>query len=294
MTVPHFSRWALAAAVGFVALLAIGGIIFVCSPSVGPTIQGRRLVEWLQRLDQDGEMQNSGDAANVIQSLNPAQLGSLVDLLETESGPDIGHRLNSLLEPIGARLGLGDGLKLFSEREYRSYCDLALGGFRVLGTNAAPVVPRLTREVTQWTTSLPAASALSSVGGSALLPLVVALTNGSTPILPYRWPLAYALRYAPTSDAEVVVPALVRALGDTEVELRIYASESLRKFRGHGREFFPAMLANLRDPNSRVRACTVETLGVLEVKQAVPMLKSMVTDPDVRVMVKVALHRLQR
>ena len=180
--------------------------------------------------------------------------------------------------------------------ECRSFCDLALGGVRVLGTNVAPIVPRLVQDLRVWKTSYPAARALGTVGGAAVVPVVEMLESRTNSGLPWRWPFACGLQFAPPKDADVVVPALVRALQDPEVEVQIFATQALKKFRGHEREFVPQILLNLRSPVNRVREISAETLWALRRKDAIPQLKPLLSDPDpnVRAAVKRALQDLER
>ena len=284
-------RWC----VGLAILVALVVGVLCSWPSSGRRIQGRTLVEWLQQLDANAEPKDFSEAAAVIRSLNATQMEGLAELLERDwsSGPDLSHRLNRILDPVLDLVGLPG--HLFGEPGFRSYCDLALGGVRVLGTNAAPIVPRLVRDLRVYTTSYPAASALCTVGGAAVVPVVEMLASGTNSGLPWRWPFAHGLQAASPSDAAIVVPALVRALQDPEVEVQIYATQALKKFRGHEREFVPQILLNLRSPVNRVREISAETLWAMRRKEAIPQLKPLLSDPDpsVRAAVKRALQDLE-
>ena len=286
--------WCVGVAVLFSVSVGVG--VVWSSRSSGRRIQGKSLVEWLQQLDANADPKDLSEAATVIRSLDATQMDALAELLELDwsSGPDLSHRLNRVLEPTLHLAGFPG--HLFAEPGFRSYCDLALGGVRVLGTNAAPMIPRLVRDLRVWKTSYPAASALSIIGGKALLPVVAMLTNGLASSLPQRWPLACGLQTASPADADVVVPALVCALQDPEVEVQFYATQGLKKFRGREREFVPQILLNLRSPVNRVREISAETLWVLRWKEAIPQLKPLLSDPDpnVRAAVQRALQDLDR
>jgi HEAT repeats len=158
------------------------------------------------------------------------------------------------------------------------------------------MVPRLVQDLKAWNTSYPAASALSMIGGEAVLPVVAMLTNTAPNGLPYRWPFASGLQAASPADAAIVVPALVQALQYPEPEVQLYATQGLKKFRGHEREFVPAILRNLESQVSRVRMISIEVLGELGWKEAIPHLQRLQSDPDphLRDAVKVALQRLER
>ncbi len=281
---------------GIAALVAIGVGIAFSLPAGGPRIRGGSLLSWLQRLEAAGEMGHSSEAAEVIRSLDAEQMGALAEMLERDwsASPELSHRINRVLDPILQFVGIRG--QWFAETDRNTYCDLALGGIRILGTNAAPMVPRLVQDLKVWNTSYPAASALSMIGGDALLPVVAMLTNTAPTGLPYRWPFACGLQAASPADAGIVVPALVQALQDPEPEVQVFATQGLKTFRGHEREFVPAILRNLGSPVSRVRLISIEILGELGWKEAIPHLQRLQSDPDphFRDAVKVALQRLER
>ncbi len=285
----------------FLACASVAGLVVIVVaiayslPSNGQRIRGRPLLAWLQSLGATAGSTESSQAAEVIRSLDAKQMEGLAELLERgwSSSPDLSRRLNQGLDPVFRFVGLQG--HLFAEGDPSTYCDLALRGIRELGTNAAPIVPRLVRDLKVWETSYSAASALSIIGGDAVLPVVAMLTNTASSSLPYRWPFACGLQAASPADAQIVVPALLQALEDPEAEVQIYATQGLKKFHGREQEFVPAMLRNLKNPISRVRGVTVETLGEIGWKEAIPQLKLLLSDPDpnLRAVVKVALRRLE-
>jgi hypothetical protein len=138
MTRGDFSRSRLLRwGAGIPAVVAIGVAIAFSIPARGPRLRGGSLLTWLQRLEAAGEERRSSEAAEVIRSLNAEQMGALAEMLERDwtASPELSHRINGVLDPILRYVGLPG--QWLAETDHNSYCDLALGGIRILGTNAA-------------------------------------------------------------------------------------------------------------------------------------------------------------
>jgi len=87
------------------------------------------------------------------------------------------------------------------------------------------------------------------------------------------------------SEAQIMLPALTKALQDREAVVRIFAAGALGSLAVISTQAIDSCDAALKDPNWNVRANAVSSLGRLALtdEQAIPRLKSALSDSDAQV-----------
>jgi len=87
-----------------------------------------------------------------------------------------------------------------------------------------------------------------------------------------------------SGEAEKVVPALVKALRDSDQEVRLNATESLKIFGEKSKAAGAAVTEILKqDPDGKIRASAAALLGVIKGRDAVPILIEALDDRDLAV-----------
>ncbi len=142
------------------------------------------------------------------------------------------------------RRGIKTNLKI--DRRWK-----VIEAFEVLGAAGSPAIPDLISLLGDSNTQNAASFSLAGIGSEAVLPLVVALTNG-TPQL--RIGVARTLGEHPKFDGQLVVPALLTGLRDEDWRVRAVSAESLGRFRKRREVAVPALVSSLQDTNPVVRA----------------------------------------
>ena len=97
-----------------------------------------------------------------------------------------------------------------------------------------------------------------------------------------------------TGNAENVVPTLVKALGDSDMDVRVNALESLKSYGEKSKSAGPvAREMATHDPDQRIRQSAAALLGLIKDQDAVPVLLAALDDRDLVVRVE-AIRSLGR
>ncbi len=97
-----------------------------------------------------------------------------------------------------------------------------------------------------------------------------------------------------TGNAENVVPTLVKALGDSDMNVRVNALESLKSYGEKSKAAGPvAREMATHDPDQRIRQSAAALLGLIKDQDAVPVLLTALDDRDLAVRVE-AIRSLGR
>lgn len=97
-----------------------------------------------------------------------------------------------------------------------------------------------------------------------------------------------------SKDMPAVRAALLRALGDEDMEVRRASADAFGRLRDGGA--IDALIAALDDPEPWVREQVVRALGAIGQKRAIPALRGLESDPDstVRHLAEMAARALGR
>lgn len=169
------------ALIGFGVLAAV---IWFLTPSA-PSYQGRPLTAWLDELcapQSDNESSAQAEIrlatlTNVVRSVGSGALPFFVDCLDRKGSPEWYCDLDSWLR---YKTSQHVGLPLSQDRRAAAVTCL-----RVLGPDAAPAVPRLTRLLNDEEDCLLGARALAAIGSQALPALSNAVATSSNDRI--RW-----------------------------------------------------------------------------------------------------------
>jgi hypothetical protein len=186
---------------------------------------------------------------------------------------------------------------LVAQDHYR--VDRAIRGLTILGSNASPAVPELTRRMMTRNSDsgVSAAIALGNMGGAGLPALLSALTNAQTPnrVMVVR-SAAHATRVASNDISGITV--LAQCVRDTNLAVAATAAMVLGSITNQPGITVPALIEGLKEPGGQVRARSADALSNygVQAREAVPVLLQYHNDPDafVRQCVSNALQNLAR
>lgn len=178
----------------------------------------------------------------------------------------------------------------------------AINGFLLLGVVAKPAIPELGRLLhngKDGDLANYAALALAMIGPEALPALTNALADKDSGV---RCEAARAFTSAGpigplASEAEKIVPLLIRSLKDSDANVRSGAAMSLGVIGREPDIVVPALIANLQwDQNHSVRQDAASALGAFEnrAKPAVPRLLNALNDDPSSDVRSTAGHALKR
>ena len=130
---------------------------------------------------------------------------------------------------------------------------LANSGFELLGSNASPAVPELTRRMNTRNSRSGAfaVDALQFIGTNGLAPMLTALTNTQSP---NRASIVRGLEHPIKimgTNAGPAIEVLARCVGDKDIVVATLSVDTLRS--SAGRSAVPALTALLNNPDPYVR-----------------------------------------
>jgi hypothetical protein len=265
-----------------VLLVALGGVIAwqVLHPRERePVYQGKGLRVWLAEnyyawARRDGQAQDVAESG--IGRIGTNAIPTLLDMLRRKDS-----FLVSILIPIWDRHITGipyipAGVRFPSwYRTKAAVLNLqALKGFEVLRAHAQPAAPELI-EIYEQNISpdsqFCASRALIAIGPKAARAAIPSFIRGAGSSEPrVREHAVFALSEA-HAEPSLVVPALVKALSDTNANIRGTAAIGLREigWSGGARAAVPALVPLLSDPDGQVRRVAAEALKQIDYDAAV-------------------------
>jgi len=206
--------------IAVVAVPGLMGLVF----SQEPAARGRTLSEWLVLLD--GAQDPKNPACEAILEMGSDTVPYLLKWSRYEM-PPWKRRLYKLVNPITRHFE-----KPSSAAEKKARAQAAMLGLIVLGPKAESAVPQLSkmlRETNDLTIARFAPMALSRIGTAGLPPLVAALTNQQTTSLMRCYVMSHLGMMG--TNAAPCIPALERALEDSNWNVRTFATNLLRRIR---------------------------------------------------------------
>lgn len=239
------------------ALGLAGAGLWQMSRIMEPRYQGRRLSEWLKQYDQclslpelsDAQRQLKRDSENAINAIGtnaiPYLLRELHDQRESISQAQEGRRK-------------------------------ALAGFQALGAKGKNAIPALSRMVKDPELGLCALAILARFDDAAAVPALIPALSASNPRVRMLAVIELSHR-GYTGDG--VLPLLTsRLLLDPDPDVRGAAASGLSRFRGEAEFVVPALIRGLQDTNLNVQSLSAQSLGAFgeQAKSAAIALEKMV------------------
>ena len=293
-------RWILlAGAVAAVALLVL------LTRDREPSCQGRSLSAWLQvyaRELDDPPSDRKAEAA--IRQIGTNALPFLVRWVRHESTGDALKRMVNAMLFRMPEASTPRALQRWADPELSEPKGVtAAKAFAVLGDQARPVIPELTKLMNDPAAPAGAETAvlaLAGIGKAAVPVLSAQLANTNAPQRPLV-ALLFGNTPALATNADAIVPLLIHCLGESHERLRECAAGALgwraALDASHAAEVVPALTNCLRaDCPRNLRFSAVWALGAYgeQARAAVPLLRRLTEDPEelVRVEAAKALGRI--
>jgi HEAT repeats len=229
-------------------------------PADEPVYEGKRLSEWLT-FGRSGYF--APGAEDAIRHIGTNALPTLLQMLRANDS-----RLKLQFVALAQK-------QHFVRLHYVPAAQInweAMSAFRVLGPTAGGAVPGLIKILDEKVSDGSQWSVIDSLGwiGPAASPAAPSLlrTVGDTNARPdARVNAAWALVHI-QADPGLVVPALIKCLGDPNWTVRMDASESLGQMGSDAQAAVPALLVLLKDTNPNVRAEAEQALKTIDPEAA--------------------------
>jgi hypothetical protein len=234
-----------------------------------PMYQGKPLSFWLEKastLDDTNE-----EATVAFRSMGTNALPILLKLMQSKPS-----RLEKIFDYLNKKQSLIRFPQLIA---YKALC--ASVAIRSMGPVAKPAIPVLSNcffETKNYGNEFDAGYALSGTGSGGVTVLLAALTNQSVGI---RFRAVRALGNE-RSDLEIVVPALIKSLGDSRPVVRWGTANSLGDIHALPELTVPALIQNLSNSDLMFQGKVAWALGRFgdDAKAAVPELVKLLQNPD--------------
>ena len=293
---------------GFLLLISLAWVSLPRNKE--PHYRGRSLSQWAKSSDDHWNATAARDARHPAEAILQIGTNALPFLLDWIAQEQPKQRLTLKQKGIEAvsKLPLPSSLKVrlrysswnqFQKTDYQSPSfSEVLWCFDVLGSNAAPALPELSRLAAknQWTISQRAVLALEYIGHPAFPDLLNLLTNYVCPTrAQVLQSLASPRMELSETDVRNAVPVLVRSLNDRDIAVARQAATSLGTFKAEPDLAVPALLNGLRDPNLAYPCVSALGLYGPAARSALPSLTKLLNtpDPELQMEVTTALHRIE-
>jgi len=295
------------------ALLVCGlvtAFVAFLSKHTEPSYNGKTLTQWIniycwpynptvadllprKTFFEDSEPRQN-EAADAIRHIGTNAVPTLLDWMDKDFRVAWKYKLRAAL-PKRLQNSHSVDWWLVAQDHYR--VDRALRGFHILGSNAAPAVPELTRRMMTRNSDsgVSAAMALGNMGGVGLPALLSALTNTRTPNRVMILRSASGATRAASNDLSgltvlaqcvldpdpgvgstaamelglitnqpgIAIPALIQGLNVSRGQVRARSADALGNYGAQARSAVPALLQYQNDSDSFVRQCVSNTLQKL-------------------------------
>jgi HEAT repeats len=276
----------------FIVVLAIvlGGFAWYVLRSREPRYEGKSLTYWLEQYNETAMVQHGKEE-------ECAQAKHAVHQIGTNANPTLLRMLRAKDSRLMIKLETLVGQQRFVKSPFVSADqkhDLANTGFGILGAEAKDAVPGLIsiyRENISEDLRTTAANALRLIGPAAKEAVPALLESLARPNLSME-------ADGNTIDAlgeihshpELVVPALLKCLNDSNQNIRWLAMGSIASFGADARMAVPALLAEATNPASRSRGPAIQALGRIrcEPETFLPVLRRGLKDPNPQIRVAAA------
>jgi hypothetical protein len=241
-----------------------------------PTYQGRTLSDWTHDFDSH-TLVVVGHEPAAWTAIGHMGTNAIPTLLKWMSEPDPAEAFKTNVPPC-----------FNTARSWRA--GVALG---ILGATAGPAIPELTRLARMWSETnraswddphraLGCADCLAAIGPEAI-PSLLSLATNAPPLT--RWCAFHALeRFTSSPEKVVLVPVLIKCLGDEREDVVDQAVELLCQFNLPD-VVVPALTNALQSSSRLTRLFAVRGLGWQDETpvSAIPLLRASMRDPDYKV-----------
>jgi HEAT repeat protein len=236
-------------AIGFLTVLAFGALITFIRLSE-PRYTGRTLTSWLQQYSDAAmdETQRLAEARSAVLVIGAQKaLPRIVELAATEDDP-VSTWMIAKTEEFRIR---------FHWRSAEECQLLGFDGFEILGTNAAPAVPKLTRLLADNKQAFTAVRCLATIGKPAETALCQCLTNQNPDV---RRVGVSGLASA-TDDVEVYLARIRGLLKDSDSSVRFEVVQAIGSQENAPDLAVPLLIIASQDSDGAVASQAVDALG---------------------------------
>ena len=249
-----------------IPLLLLGFMLFAAACTARrdePSWNGRSLSSWLEDIDPRKPRETRKEAARALVAMGNAVHPHLVHWLEDTNMSDSAMRATWAYQALGpnANHAVPALTKLLNDPATAGQGALALLG---IGPKAAAPLNRALNS-TNHQVQIAAAWALSAGSTDDVSQL---LTKLSDPNPEVRWKATLYLGSTPLSivdqKAPLIVPQLIKSLGDPDAGVRQGSAICLGAFAEHAKAAVPALNRALSDENQNVRSMAEVSLKAIE------------------------------
>jgi HEAT repeat protein len=270
-------RFLIALAVLLVMLVGMSAWQVLCLRDREPVYQGKCLRVWLGEYDgwtPRGALKARNAAEAAIRQIGTNAFPTLLNMLRKEDSP-----LVSLLIPLWdqhvTRIPYLPVWVAYPPWYHHAAVlnRQASMGFEILRTNAHPALPAL---ITIYEQNISPSSqfyvsrALMAIGPDATRKAIPSFVRGTASPNALVREIAVRALSQVQDEPSLVVPALVKALSDTNANVRSVAAVGLKGigWSGGARQAVPALELLLSDPDGQVRRAAVDALKQIDPEAA--------------------------
>jgi len=280
---PKWAKWTILPACVLVAWLLV---VFLAGERE-PSYQGRSLSAWIDRYvnPPSQEPDAKREAAAAIQQIGTNALPCLLECMRYEI-PATGVRAAIITRVKRLpRVLSGPAFRLLVSDHRFARADKTGAAFWVLGAEASPALPQLTRMMMDTNhpyASRRAMNVLASIGEDAIPAISAYITDTN---MPQRRQLVSSCAIAAMRGVKGMLPLTLHWLELPDEELSSEAADALRSTAEHNPqqpELVVAALTNCLRTDSRLKQRAIEALGEYRqrAKAAVPVLLPLLADPE--------------
>jgi HEAT repeat protein len=288
----------------------VAGLVAFLSRDAEPSYKGKTLKEWIniycwpdnptvtdlvpRKIFFEGRDAQQNAAADAVRHIGTNAIPTLLDWEDKNFRVAWKFKLLAAL-PKSLQNRHSVNWWLVAQDHYR--VERALYGFAILGSNASPAVPELTRRMMTRNSDsgVSAAIALANMGRTGLPALLSALTNTMTPNRVMVARSAASATRASSNDISGIV-VLAQCVRDANPGVGCVAAIELGFITNQPGITVPALIEGLKESKGQVRARSAYALGNYgaQARSSVPALLQYENDSDlfVRQSVSNALQKL--
>jgi HEAT repeat protein len=283
--------------IGLVLVLALAviGLLFYALRTNEPSFQGRALSQWLSDIENAKGDREAESGMNAVRQIGTNAIPYLLSMMRAEDS-----KLKETAITLVARLHIYKiRIANASGKHVRAWI-----GFQALGPQATSAIPELkalasnpeiVRFATRALVNINPTGVEAATPGlqstNALIRRETAGTLGILGLVRFRTNASPAQLGLLQTQADIVVPPLIRALNDSDELTRARAAISLGLLGQKPEIAVPALIKNLSVTNGwRVPSSAAKALGRFgsRAASALPALKELAAHPDSRVRESVA------
>jgi len=257
-----------------VALALVASFLALVLYQREPRYEGVSLSEWLRiSIDVNSAGDSTRDSKSASEALNamaPEALPVLEDWLATR---------DSKVRKVLAALAEKQSLVRIDIEHPESRRMMAVLGFRLLGSNAAPAIPRIALLIGDPELTDSALTALQGIGLVASAELEATLTNSQPNI---RVSAMACLASQPFVDDPAILAALLRMLQDSDVSVASFTVQALFRMNLHADIVRPAILKLAAQTNYLARRTAIIAFAQsrADIPLALPLYLEAMNDSD--------------